>query len=149
MSDRAERLRRETWRWLRLAREDQAAATHLAGADDLPYRIACLLAQQAAEKAIKAVLVAEDVDPPKLHDLRRLLERCASPIMSELNEPALEDLSRWSIAGRYPADVDEGTAGDAEACLAAASRVLGRAAEVVAELVGTELDARTEREEEP
>ncbi|HEV8652918.1 MAG TPA: HEPN domain-containing protein [Actinomycetes bacterium] len=149
MNDRAERLRREAWRWLRLAREDQAAAIHLAAAADLPYRIACLLAQQAAEKAIKAVLVAEDVDPPKLHDLRRLLERCSSPIMSELNEPALEDLSRWSIAGRYPADVDEGTAADAQDCLEAASRVLGRAAEVVVELVGTEPAARTEREQEP
>jgi len=63
MSDRAERLRREAWRWLRPAREDRAAATHLSLAADLPYRIACLLAQQAAEKAIKAVLVAEDVDP--------------------------------------------------------------------------------------
>jgi len=70
------------------------------------------------------------------------------PIMSELNEPALEDLSRWSIAGRYSADVDEGAAGDAEACLASASRVLGRAAEVVVELVGAEPDARTQREEE-
>ena len=74
MSDRAERLRREVWRWLRLAREDLAAAMHLAEAAHLPHRVACLLAQQAAEKAIKAVLVAEDIDPPKLHDLRRLLD---------------------------------------------------------------------------
>jgi HEPN domain-containing protein len=140
MSDRAERLRREAWRWLRLAREDQAAAIHLAAADDLPYRLACLLAQQAAEKAIKAVLVAEDVDPPKLHDLRRLLERCSSPIMSELNEPTLEDLSRWSIAGRYPADVDEGTAGDAAACLDTAARVLERAAQAATQLVGSDPD---------
>jgi HEPN domain-containing protein len=149
MNDRAERLRRETWRWMRLAHEDQAAAAYLAAADDLPYRLACLLAQQAAEKAIKAVLVAEDTDPPKLHDLRRLLERCSSRIMSELNEPALEDLSRWSIAGRYPADVAEGTAADAEACLATASRVLGYATEAVVGLVGTEPDVRTQRGQEP
>jgi len=68
--------------------------------------------------------------------------------MAELNEPALEDLSRWSIAGRYPADVDEGTAADAEACLAAASRVLELAVDVAVELVGTEPDVRTEREHE-
>jgi len=90
MSERAERLRHEAWRWLRLAREDKAAAVHLADAAHLPHRVACLLAQQAAEKAIKAVLVAEDVDPPKLHDLRRLLERCASPIMAALDEPAAQ-----------------------------------------------------------
>jgi HEPN domain-containing protein len=60
MTERAERLRREVWRWLRLAREDLAAARHLANAAHLPHRVACLLAQQAAEKAVKAVLVAED-----------------------------------------------------------------------------------------
>jgi HEPN domain-containing protein len=140
MSGRAERLRREVWRWLRLAREDLAAALYLADAAHLPYRVACLLAQQAAEKAIKAVLVAEDVDPPKLHDLRRLLERCASPIMAALDEPALENLSRWSIAGRYPADVDEGTARDAALCLAVASGVLERAAQAATQLVGAEPD---------
>jgi HEPN domain-containing protein len=140
MTERAERLRREVWRWLRLAREDLAAAMHLADAAHLPHRVACLLAQQAAEKAIKAVLVAEDMDPPKLHDLRRLLERSASPIMAALNEPALEDLSRWSIAGRYPADVDEGTAGDVAICLDTAGRVLERAAQAATQLVGADPD---------
>ena len=100
MSERAERLRREVWRWLRLARED--------------------------------------MDPPKLHDLRRLLERSASPIMAALDEPALEDLSRWSIAGRYPADVDEGTAGDVAVCLDTAGRVLERAAQAATLLVGAD-----------
>jgi HEPN domain-containing protein len=136
MSERAERLRREVWRWLRLAREDLAAARHLANAAHLPHRVACLLAQQAAEKAVKAVLVAEDTDPPKLHDLRRLLQRCVSPVMMELDEPALEDLSRWSVAGRYPADVDEGTAKDVETCLDTASRVLEHAAQAATQLVG-------------
>ena len=140
MTGRAERLRREVWRWLRLAREDLAPARHLADAAHLPHRVTCLLAQQAAEKAIKAVLVAEDVDPPKLHDLRRLLERCATPIMAGLDEPALEDLSRWSIAGRYPADADEGTAGDAAACLDTATRVLGRAVQAATQLVGADPD---------
>jgi HEPN domain-containing protein len=140
MSERPERLRREVWRWLRLAREDMAAAEHLGDAAHLPHRVACLLAQQAAEKAIKAVLVAEDMDPPRLHDLRRLLERCASPIMAELDEPALEDLSRWSIAGRYPVDVDEGTAEDVASCLDTAGRVLELAVQVAIHLVGAEPD---------
>jgi HEPN domain-containing protein len=98
------------------------------------------MAQQAAEKAIKGVLVAEDMDPPKLHDLRRLLERSASPIMAALDEPALEELSRWSIAGRYPADVDEGTAGDVAICLELAERVLERAVRAATDLVGGDPD---------
>jgi HEPN domain len=86
------------------------------------------------------VLVAEDMDPPELHDLRRLLERSTSPILSTLDEPALEDLSRWSIAGRYPADVDEGTAGAVAVCLDVARRVLERAAQAATQLVGAEPD---------
>jgi predicted nucleotidyltransferase len=45
MNERAERLRREVWRWLRLAHEDLAAAAHLADAAHLPHRVACLMAQ--------------------------------------------------------------------------------------------------------
>jgi HEPN domain-containing protein len=138
MPERTERLRGEVWRWLRLAREDLAAARYLADAAHLPYRVACLLAQQAAEKAVKAILVAEDTDPPKLHDLRRLLQRCASPVMAELDAPALEDLSRWSVAGRYPADVDEGTAEEVEICLDTASLVLERATKAATQLVGVD-----------
>jgi HEPN domain-containing protein len=88
------------------------------------------------------------MDPPKLHDLRRLLERCASPIMAGLDEPALEDLSRWSIAGRYPADVDEGTAGDVVACLDTATRVLDRAAEAATRLVGADPDEQAAQRQE-
>jgi HEPN domain-containing protein len=54
MSDRAELLRREVWRWLRLAREDLTAAMHLAEAAHLPHRVACLLAQQAATRLVGA-----------------------------------------------------------------------------------------------
>ena len=64
MPAQAERLRAEAWRWHRLAREDLTAAEYQAAATHLPRRIACFWAQQAAEMAIKAVFVAEDVDPP-------------------------------------------------------------------------------------
>jgi hypothetical protein len=60
--------------------------------------------------------------------------------MAGLDEPALEDLSRWSIAGRYPADVDEGTAGDVVVCLDTATLVLERAAEAATRLVGADPD---------
>jgi hypothetical protein len=60
--------------------------------------------------------------------------------MAGLDEPALEDLSRWSIAGRYPADVDEGTAADVVVCLDTATRVLERATEAATRLVGADPD---------
>jgi hypothetical protein len=60
--------------------------------------------------------------------------------MAELDEPELEDLSRWSIAGRYPADVDEGTASDVVTCLSTATWVLERSIQAATQLVGAEPD---------
>lgn len=59
-------------RWLRWAGEDLVAARHSAADAEIASRVACGLAQQAAEKAIKALLVAADLDPPKTHNLLRL-----------------------------------------------------------------------------
>ena len=55
---------RDVRRWLRYAREDaEAAAAALDDARMVP-RHACFLAQQSAEKALKAVLVFLSIDPP-------------------------------------------------------------------------------------
>ena len=62
----------ETRRWLRYAREDlEAAEGMLESASILPRHV-CWLAQQAAEKAIKAVLVFLQIDFPRSHDLDAL-----------------------------------------------------------------------------
>jgi hypothetical protein len=60
--------------------------------------------------------------------------------MAQLDQHALEGLSRWSIAGRYPADVEEATAADAAACLDAASRVIDCAVVAATQLVGVDPD---------
>jgi len=57
----------ETARWLRYAREDYTTAVLLRR--EGVSRNACLLAQQCAEKAIKAVLVFLNQHVPKSHDL--------------------------------------------------------------------------------
>ena len=62
----------EISRWVRFAREDlEGAEALLADADFIP-RHACWLAQQAAEKALKAALVSETVSFPFRHDLDAL-----------------------------------------------------------------------------
>ena len=81
-------------------------------------------AHQAAEKALKALLAHHDTDPPKLHDLDRLVQR-----LPETERPAFEalelpELTRWAIEGRYPADLDEATADDATKSIYIASSVL-------------------------
>ncbi len=86
---------------------------------------ACFHWQQAAEKALKAFLVAHNDDPPRTHDLVRLLRRCESRGLdaAELIDDCAE-LSRHAVAGRYPDEPDplpEGTDVTAEA---AARRVV-------------------------
>jgi len=59
----------EAQRWLRYAREDLAAARALGERAGGAPRQSCRLAQQAAEKAIKAALVFLRIDFPRSHDL--------------------------------------------------------------------------------
>ena len=100
-------------RWLRWANEDLIAAGHNAADAEIAPRVACGLAQQAAEKAIKALLVAADVDPPKSHNLLRLARMLTEERARLLLEVDLEELTRWAIEGRYPEDLDEATSTDA------------------------------------
>ena len=126
-------LRERARRWLRWAEEDLRAARVLFAADDVVPRGACGCAQQAAEKALKALLVDADIDPPKSHDLARLA-RMSPAIVHRLDTGSLDDLSRWSIEGRYPADLAEASLADARAAVALAATLV----ELSATLLGNE-----------
>ncbi len=41
--------------------------------DDGPFRQVCMLAQQSAEKALKAALILDDQDPPRSHNLAQIV----------------------------------------------------------------------------
>ena len=62
----------ETARWLRYAEEDLITAETLLAQAHIPPRQACWFAQQAAEKALKAVLIFLQIDFPRTHDLNLL-----------------------------------------------------------------------------
>lgn len=111
-------------RWLRWADEDLALAEHTAADADVVARGACVWAHQAAEKAFKALLVLRDIDPPKLHDLDRLAQRLPDDEGKAFGNIQLPELTRWSIEGRYPADLDEATHADAVTAIALARQVL-------------------------
>ena len=59
--------------WLRRARSNLARARADRNLPDVLYEDLCFDAQQAAEKAIKALLVHRQVRFPKTHDLLDLL----------------------------------------------------------------------------
>ena len=110
--------------WLRWADEDLALAEHTAADADVVARGACVWAHQAAEKALKALLILRDIDPPKLHDLDRLAQRLPGDEGSAFATIELPELTRWSIEGRYPADLDEATHADALKAIVVARQVL-------------------------
>jgi len=111
-------------RWLRWADEDLALAEHIIAGADVVARGACVFAHQAAEKALKALLILRNIDPPKLHDLDRLAQRLPNGEGSAFATIELPELTRWSMEGRYPADIDEATHADALKAIEVARRVL-------------------------
>ena len=104
-------------RWLRWAQEDLKAAEHIADDDEVVPRAACVFAHQAAEKAIKALLVARGTDPPRLHDLDRLAARLPEDDNERFDAIDLPELTRWAIEGRYPDDAEEATRADSRQSL--------------------------------
>jgi len=111
-------------RWLRYAEEDLTLAEDLVERWRSGPRHACWLAQQAAEKALKAVLVLVQTDFPKTHDLD-MLRRLLPQDCSVRTEPAdVADLTEWAVEARYPGDWPEATLSDARRAVGVAKQVL-------------------------
>ena len=90
--------------WLRLALEDLEAASTLCADARIASRIPAYLAQQAAEKALKAGIAAAGVEPPRTHDLDRLAQR-QSAFELQVSLDDLLALVDANIQGRYPDDL--------------------------------------------
>lgn len=123
-------------RWLRWANEDLALAFHAARNEELAPRGACMWSHQAGEKAMKALLVACDIDPPKLHDLNRLAGRLPLMAREALVGIDIDSLSRSAIDGRYPDDFEEATRSEATEAIKLAEQVLSIATRCLDDLLG-------------
>jgi len=113
----------ESQRWLAYARSDLNAADALLRDPDHYPRQVCFLAQQAAEKALKAVLVLLEVEFPFTHDLDRLREIVPSGWQVKTTFPNLYALSVWAVEARYPGDLPEVVEADARDALHTAEAV--------------------------
>ena len=87
--------------WLAHALSDLAVARLDACADLLP-ETQCFHAQQAAEKALKAVLIARGIGFPKTHDIRELLDLMPSNIDVPEQVRQAARLSVYAVHTRYP-----------------------------------------------
>ncbi len=84
----------EGQRWLEQAEEDLKWAGHLAR--EGAYHIACFLAQQVAEKALKAFLYAQGREIVLGHSVERLCREAA-----HYDARFAEQANRWAILDGY------------------------------------------------
>jgi len=109
--------------WLNRARSNLARAK--AKIPDAYLEDLCFDAQQAAEKAIKAVLLKKGVAFPYVHDLARLLT-----LLGEAGEEIpeavrrAEDLTRYAVVTRYPGLTEPVTESHYQEAVASAEAVV-------------------------
>ena len=91
--------------WLAKAGADLALATLVLekGPDMVPWAC-CFHAQQAAEKALKAVLVAGGVEPPYTHDLGALAAIMPGALHLDVSGDDLGNLTTFATGPRYVFD---------------------------------------------
>ena len=94
----------------------------------------CFFAQQAGEKALKAILVFLEIPFPQTHDLDRIRELIPEGWKVKERFPQLYDLSIWAVESRYPGDAPDVVEHEARETL--------RLAESVFEAVKAELKER-------
>ena len=93
---------------LRKAHEDADAVEKLASDQGIADSVVGFHAQQAAEKAIKAVLASRGDAFPWTHDLRHLMDRLddiATPLPDSLCE--VRTLAPWAVEFRYGETIDD------------------------------------------
>lgn len=89
--------------WLRHARSDMALAG-MPKTRTVLYEHLCFHAQQVAEKALKAVLVAHNVRVPKTHDVAYLMDLLPSGLSVSPTMLELPTLTKYAVQQRYPGE---------------------------------------------
>jgi len=87
--------------WLEKAQEDEQTVAILRAAGG-PWGVAAYHVQQAAEKHLKAALVAVGIAPPKTHDLQQLVSLFPGPPPPAAVDTAAAMTSAYAWLTRYP-----------------------------------------------
>ncbi len=93
-------VRQEALDWFNIAERD---LLHARGSVDMEdYDWACFAAQQAAEKALKALIIGlKHRTPPRVHDLTDLIEEVLD-LEIPISKDDLGNLSLYHVVSRYP-----------------------------------------------
>lgn len=128
-----EKLKQAASQWMRRAKSNLARAKQ-AKLDEVVWEDLCFDAQQAAEKALKAILVVHNVDFPKTHEvaeLLRLVEQCGIEVQDELWEAHV--LAKYAVETRYPGPAESITEEEYRQAVALADRVVRWAEKILSE----------------
>jgi HEPN domain-containing protein len=109
--------------WMQFAKSDLALA-RAGRLPDVRLGALCFHCQQAAEKALKAVLLRYQVEFPPTHNLQDLFNLLPSPVSAP---PEIKDavhLSGFVIKGRYPLDFLDIQPAEYEKAVGLAEKVL-------------------------
>jgi HEPN domain-containing protein len=122
--ERQQAVREIVTEWMRHARSDMAIARMVEN-DEIAPEIIAFHAQQAVEKALKALLIQRQVDFPRTHVIGVLIglcKECGYKIEENLEEATT--LSRYAVASRYPRETDLITRQEAKIAADLAKQVL-------------------------
>jgi HEPN domain-containing protein len=94
--------------WFSKADNDYGAAEYLFGRRPTPVDVICFLCRQAAEKWLKAYLIAKGIDePPKTHNLSTLRELCSDiDTQFEFIIGECDTLTPYGVVVRYPSELN-------------------------------------------
>lgn len=117
--------------WLQRARSSYALAC-VSKPEETCWEDLCFQAQQAAEKAIKAVMLHKNVRFPYVHDLAQLLaelERDGLPVPESVK--ACVSITPYAFQTRYPGDYEPVTEPDYRKAIEKTGTVLEWAAGLI------------------
>jgi HEPN domain-containing protein len=117
-------------RWLANARADFALARVALPPGGL-FEHLCFHAQQAVEKSIKAVLIANCIEFPFTHSIQALLDLLPPNLASSTELADAVDLTPYAVAGRYPGESEPVTESDWRAAIHIAESVVRWADSVI------------------
>ena len=89
--------------WLKRARSSLGLAKS-SGDESVYYEDLCFQAQQAVEKALKALLIYHGVEPERTHNLYRLLEELERFVQIDDKVRSVLKLYNFAVLTRYPGE---------------------------------------------
>lgn len=142
----------DPWKqWLLRARSNLSRAKLGKQADDILYEDLCFDAQQAAEKALKALLLYLHLDCPRTHFIGQLLSLLESSrnvaIAEEIKAAAV--LTDYAVTTRYPGDWEAIDAEEYQQALKHAERIWEWVAEEMAQVASIDMPVpKSEKQQE-